>query len=68
MRSRSVTAGLLPDFLDDAVVAARPASGAPLVDLLRRARVEATGPAGDPVFGIDLCPPGPLYARVRERR
>ncbi|MEU3743717.1 MULTISPECIES: cytochrome P450 [Streptomyces] len=39
MQSQSVTDGLLPDFLDDSVVAAWAASGAPLVDLLRLARV-----------------------------
>ncbi len=38
MQSQCVTDGMLPDFLDDATVAAWAASGAPLVDLLRQAR------------------------------
>ncbi|MFE5594044.1 cytochrome P450 [Streptomyces sp. NPDC056549] len=36
--------------------------------LLARFTVETTGPgAGEPVFGINLRPAGPLHARVRER-
>ncbi|MDV5145368.1 cytochrome P450 [Streptomyces sp. SBC-4] len=35
--------------------------------LLSRFTVETTGPAGEPVFGINLRPAGPLFARVRER-
>ncbi|MFD0151006.1 cytochrome P450 [Streptomyces sp. NPDC055721] len=35
--------------------------------LLSRFTVETTEPAGEPVFGINLRPAGPLYARVRER-
>ncbi|MFI0925369.1 cytochrome P450 [Streptomyces sp. NPDC021012] len=35
--------------------------------LLARFRVETTGPAGEPVFGINLRPAGPLPARVHER-
>ncbi|MFJ2933660.1 cytochrome P450 [Streptomyces sp. NPDC087219] len=35
--------------------------------LLARFTVETTAPAGEPVFGINLRPAGPLHARVRER-
>ncbi|MFE0648030.1 cytochrome P450 [Streptomyces sp. NPDC059534] len=35
--------------------------------LLARFTVEVTGPAGEPVFGINLRPAGPLHARIRER-
>ncbi|MFC9700586.1 cytochrome P450 [Streptomyces sp. NPDC056943] len=35
--------------------------------LLARFTVETTEPVGEPVFGINLRPAGPLYARVRER-
>ncbi|MEU7517729.1 cytochrome P450 [Streptomyces sp. NPDC042898] len=35
--------------------------------LLDRFTVETTEPVGEPVFGINLRPAGPLYARVRER-
>ncbi|WP_426363725.1 cytochrome P450 [Streptomyces sp. E-08] len=35
--------------------------------LLARFTVETTGPVGEPVFGINLRPAGPLHARVRER-
>ncbi|MFI2734149.1 cytochrome P450 [Streptomyces sp. NPDC018711] len=35
--------------------------------LLARFRVETTGPAGEPVFGINLRQAGPLPARVHER-
>ncbi|MFF0554733.1 cytochrome P450 [Streptomyces sp. NPDC004266] len=35
--------------------------------LLSRFTVETTGPVGEPVFGINLRPAGPLHARVRER-
>ncbi|WP_369144087.1 cytochrome P450 [Streptomyces sp. R44] len=35
--------------------------------LLARFEVETTEPVGEPVFGINLRPAGPLRARVRER-
>ncbi|MFI8767625.1 cytochrome P450 [Streptomyces sp. NPDC053792] len=35
--------------------------------LLARFTVEVTEPAGEPVFGLNLRPAGPLHARVRER-
>ncbi|MET9678255.1 cytochrome P450, partial [Streptomyces sp. NPDC006482] len=38
-----------------------------LGELLARFTVETTEPAGEPVFGINLRPAGPLYARVHER-